>query len=84
MKTRVIGYDIARALAVFGMVVVNFKVVMGAAMNGPDWLVKTIGLLDGRAAATFVVLAGAGVSLLTKKARTLGDRGLRAGSSNSA
>lgn len=74
MKKRVIGYDLARALAVFGMVVVNFKIVMGAEQNGPAWLVDLVGLLDGRAAATFVVLAGAGLSLLSQKGRTLGDR----------
>ena len=73
MKDRIVGYDLARALAVFGMVVVNFKIVMGAEENGPDWLVKLVGLLDGRAAATFVVLAGAGLSLLSRKGRTLDD-----------
>lgn len=76
MDNRIIGYDLARALAVSGMVVVNFKIVMGAQKNGPDWLVHLVGLLDGRAAATFVVLAGAGVSLLSRKGRTLDDRAL--------
>ena len=72
-KKRIIGYDIARALAIFGMVVVNFKIVMGAEQNGPTWLVSLVGLLSGRAAATFVVLAGIGISLLSRKARKLGD-----------
>ena len=67
------GYDIARAMAVFGMVIVNFTVVMGAEDRGPDWLVWLIGLLEGRAAATFVVLAGVGMSLLTRRARLSGD-----------
>lgn len=74
MKKRIIGYDLARTLAVFGMVVVNFKIVMGAEQNGPAWLVDLVGLLDGRATATFVVLAGAGLSLLSQKGRTRGDR----------
>lgn len=74
MKKRVIGYDLARALAVFGMVIVNFKIVMGAEQNGPAWLVRLVGRLDGRAAATFVVLAGAGLSLLSQKGRAQGDR----------
>ena len=69
MKKRVIGYDLARALAIFGMVIVNFKIVMGAEQNGPEWLVGLVGLLDGRAAATFVVLAGAGISLLSQITR---------------
>jgi uncharacterized membrane protein len=74
LKNRIIGYDIARALAVFGMVVVNFKIVMGAEKNGPAWLVGIVGLLDGRAAATFVVLAGVGLSLLSQKGRVEKNR----------
>lgn len=70
---RQIGYDVARALAIFGMVIVNFKVVMGAETAGPAWLVWLISLLDGRAAATFVILAGVGLSLLTRSARWNGD-----------
>ena len=74
VKKRIIGYDFARALAVFGMVVVNFKIVMGAEQNGPDWLVRLVGMFDGRAAATFVVLAGVGVSLASQRGRASGDR----------
>jgi len=74
LQKRLIGYDLARALAIFGMVVVNFKIVMGAEHNGPAWLASFVGLLNGRAAATFVVLAGVGVSLFSRQARELGDR----------
>ena len=74
MKKRIIGYDLARALAIIGMVIVNFKIVMDAEHNGPAWLVKLVGLLDGRAAATFVVLAGVGISLMSHKGRTTGNR----------
>jgi len=35
---RMEGLDIARALAVYGMVAVNFKTVMGAGHGGPAWL----------------------------------------------
>ncbi|MCZ6774700.1 MAG: hypothetical protein O7G83_22320 [Proteobacteria bacterium] len=49
MVNRIIGDDLARSLAVSGMVVVNFKIVMSAQKNGPDWLVNLVGLLDGRA-----------------------------------
>jgi hypothetical protein len=65
LNTRIVGYDLARALAIMGMVVVNFKVVMGASEAGPDWLVWLVNLLEGRAAATFVVLAGVGMSLIS-------------------
>ena len=65
---RIVGFDIARALAVFGMVVVNFKIVMVAKQGNLTWLDSAVGLLDGRSAATFVVLAGAGISLRSQKA----------------
>jgi len=63
MKKRIIGINVARALAVVGMIIVNFKVVFGA--NGDGWLSTLAHLFDGKAAATFVVLAGIGLSLMT-------------------
>ncbi len=72
---RIEGYDFARALAVFGMVIVNFKTVMGAAKSGPHWLLVVTGLCDGRAAALFVVLAGVGISLMSQSARVAKDAG---------
>lgn len=66
MKHRIIGIDVARALAVIGMVIVNFKVVLGA--HGPNWLKLPTNLLDGKSAATFVVLAGIGLALMTNSA----------------
>ena len=71
---RIVGYDLARALAVFGMVVVNFKLVLGADRE-PRWLADLVGLLEGRAAATFVVLAGVGISLMSRSALEAGDQG---------
>ena len=70
---RIAGFDAARALAFFGMVVVNFEVVMGAGRAGAGWLVGAVGALEGRAAATFVVLAGVGLSLLAGRARSSGE-----------
>src|SRR4051812_7587006 len=60
---RIAGYDFARALAILGMVLVHFSLVMGSDQTHPRWLAEIIELLDGRAAATFVVLAGVGISL---------------------
>lgn len=71
MKTRIVGIDVARALALIGMIIVNFKVVFGS--EGTPWLKTLASLFDGKAAATFVVLAGLGVALLTKKARESND-----------
>ncbi|MGY3190146.1 DUF418 domain-containing protein [Lysinibacillus sp. TE18511] len=70
---RIEGLDFARALAMLGMLIVNFKIIMGAAGNGPDWLIWFTGLFEGRASATFVTLAGIGVALMTRKARNGGE-----------
>ena len=71
--TRLAGVDAARAVAVAGMVIVNFEVVMFAGDRGPGWLRAMVGGLEGRAAAAFVVLAGVGASLMTARARRRGD-----------
>lgn len=65
MTQRVDGYDVARAMAIFGMVFVNFKLVLGSATGSPI-LYNAVTLLEGRASALFVVLAGVGISLLTR------------------
>ena len=66
MKKRIIGIDVARALAVIGMIIVNFKVVFG--QNGQNWVNAIASIFDGKAAATFVVLAGIGLALMTNSA----------------
>jgi uncharacterized membrane protein YeiB len=70
---RILGYDIARSLAILGMVVVHFSLVMASDRGSPAWLAEVLGFLDGRAAATFVVLAGVGITLLSKRAVASGD-----------
>jgi uncharacterized protein len=73
MDKRVVGYDLARALAVIGMVIVNFKIAMHAKVAGaPGWL-RIFDVIDGRASATFVILAGVGLSLLSARGRAEGD-----------
>lgn len=67
-SSRIEGYDVARALAIFGMIVVNFKLVMGSSAAGPPWLVALAGLFEGRAAALFVMLAGVGLTLVSQRA----------------
>ncbi len=63
---RLIGLDAARYFAFIGMVLVNFDVVMsmsyGVQSNG-EFAHQVIGQLQGRASATFVVLAGIGLGL---------------------
>lgn len=70
---RITGLDVARAFAIIGMVLVNFKVVMAIEGSGPAWLQTVTAAFDGRAAATFVVLAGIGASLGSRRARVGGD-----------
>ncbi len=66
MKEKIIGINVARALAVIGMIVVNFKIVFGE--NGLSWVRSFASIFDGKAAATFVVLAGVGLALMTNSA----------------
>jgi uncharacterized membrane protein YeiB len=69
----VVGYDVARSLAILGMMVVHFSLVMAADGSCPGWLRGALELLDGRAAATFMVLAGVGITLLTQRAVASAD-----------
>lgn len=66
MKERIIGIDVARAFAVIGMIIVNFKVVFGE--NGANWIKFFANVFEGKAAATFVVLSGVGIALMTNSA----------------
>lgn len=63
---RIEGLDLARSLAFIGMVIVNFKVVMVGTEPGSTSLAWFAALFEGRASATFVVLAGVGISLMSK------------------
>jgi uncharacterized membrane protein YeiB len=61
---RILGIDLARFFALAGMILVNFNLVMIANIEQtPIW----ISIFEGKAAATFVVLAGLGVGLSAKK-----------------
>lgn len=62
VSNRLEGLDLARYIAFVGMVVVNFKIAMGAE-GGTGLLHLLTSALEGRAAATFVVLAGIGLGL---------------------
>jgi uncharacterized protein len=73
LSARVEGFDLARALAFLGMVFVNFRVSIADERSGPRWLVWLVTRLDGRASATFVVLAGVGIALVSRRARESGD-----------
>jgi uncharacterized protein len=71
---RIIGFDIARAFAIFGMITVNYRSTFSITGDSPEWLETASGLVNGRAAALFVLLAGIGISLLSKAGRLSGVR----------
>ena len=68
MSERLIGLDIARYLAFVGLVLVNFDIAMSYGVQSNEGFFKEfIGQLQGRASATFVVLAGIGLGLSSFK-----------------
>lgn len=66
-KGRISGFDLARSLAILGMVLVHFALVAATDHASPAALGLIVRLLDGRAAATFVVLSGIGMTLMTQR-----------------
>lgn len=79
---RLDGLDVARALAILGMFVVHSRLVLDADPAAAGSLSIVFDACEGRAAATFVTLAGCGVALLldrlapAHRARVLGRRAL--------
>lgn len=71
---RIAGYDLARAIALLGMVFVNVKYQMEAEDYGTALQIWLSNLMDGRPAVTFVILAGAGLSLLSSAAAGKGEQ----------
>ncbi|MBT3270406.1 DUF1624 domain-containing protein [Candidatus Poribacteria bacterium] len=71
---RIAGFDVARAFAIYGMTFVNFGVVLAdPTADGPRWPAIVAKGLEGRAAATFVVLAGIGLALMAARAHDTHD-----------
>ena len=66
------GLDVARSLAILGMMTVHFMLVMTDGVPPEKWSSFLLNLLDGRAAATFVILAGMGVTLMARRAQDPG------------
>lgn len=73
---RIDGLDFARFIAFFGMVFVNFKIVMLPSFLSVGKVNWFYSLLEGRAAALFVILAGVGLGLTVQVARLNNDTGL--------
>jgi uncharacterized membrane protein YeiB len=77
-RARTPGYDVARAVAILGMILVNYRGKLGAYAGDVDWLVWAGNRIEGKSAALFVVLAGIGISLRTRRAREQPGRHLHA------
>ncbi|MDP2561915.1 DUF418 domain-containing protein [Psychrobium sp. 1_MG-2023] len=75
MENRYIGLDLARALAIIMMVIVNYKLAMEVE-SGSAFLLGLTGIFEGRAAALFVLLAGIGIAISTNRARREGKSDL--------
>jgi len=60
---RLIGIDVARSLAIGGMALVHFVMVLSAANMDESVFTWLFNRLSGRPATVFMILAGIGVSL---------------------
>ncbi|WP_278551070.1 DUF418 domain-containing protein [Elizabethkingia bruuniana] len=65
MKKRIIGFDLARAYAIFGMFIVNFNIVFGK--DDDSFMGRFLTLFSGHSSTVFVMLAGMGVALMTNR-----------------
>lgn len=63
---RIIGFDLARAYAIFGMYIVNFNMVFGS-HNKTSLAGKFLSLFSGNSSTVFVMLAGMGIALMTNR-----------------
>ena len=68
MQTRVAGYDLARCLALFGLVGANFSTNVE---DTGSYLLYT--LIQGAVITTFLVLGGVGISLLKQRDQRTND-----------
>lgn len=67
MQSRIIGFDLARAYAIFGMFIVNFNFCFGPIMQPTGPVGQFLNLFVGNSTSIFIMLAGMGVSLMTNR-----------------
>jgi uncharacterized protein len=67
MKQRIIGFDLARAYAIFGMFIVNFNFSFGSVMTPTDPVGHFLNIFTGNSTAIFIICAGMGLSLMTNR-----------------
>ena len=66
-NNRILGFDLARAYAIFGMFIVNFNIVFGSHTDESS-IGQFLSLFNGNSSSMFVMLAGMGVALMTNRA----------------
>ena len=66
MKQRIIGFDLARAYAIFGMFIVNFIFCFGS-FRDETVFGKFANLFIGNSTSIFIICAGMGVVLMTNR-----------------
>ncbi|MGD9998474.1 MAG: DUF418 domain-containing protein [Ilumatobacteraceae bacterium] len=79
---RLVGPDVTRAVALIGVVVMNYHGYLNgqtaAAQPGSSFMHRLFdpwqGVMATRFAATFMLVAGVGITLLTARSRSSGDR----------
>ncbi len=77
---RVVGIDVTRAVALIGVVVMNYHGYLNGAnaTAAKNWAGRLfnpwVGVFSTRFAATFVTVAGIGITLLTRRSVASGDR----------
>lgn len=64
---RIQGFDLARAIALMAMVVVNYTSLMQIGVFSPLWVDRAVDFVFGRAAAVFVILSGISISLMFER-----------------
>lgn len=67
MQQRIIGFDLARAYAIFGMFIVNFNFSFGSIMAPTDSIGRFLSIFTGNSTAIFIICAGMGITLMSNR-----------------
>lgn len=70
-RRRISGIDVARALAIIGMLVAHLATAHNPTQPGWGW--QWLWIFDGRSSATFATLAGVSIALMSRSAWLSGD-----------
>ncbi len=65
MQKRIIGFDLARAYAIFGIFIVNFNFSFGSIMAPSDTIGHFLNIFTGYLTAIFIICAGMGVAFMS-------------------